>query len=156
MALLEIGQVARPHGLTGEVVVALVTNRLERLAAGSHLRAQLPGGEVRDLEVIASRPHQRRHLVRFVGYRDHAAAESLRGARLLGEEGEEGEDFFVHHLIGAELVDQHGKHHGPVLAVEANPASDLLVVATGYVPARFIVALEGGVVRVEIPEGLLD
>ena len=39
--LLEIGRVARPHGLLGEVVVALVTNRTERLASGAELVCRL-------------------------------------------------------------------------------------------------------------------
>jgi len=44
MALLEIGRVARPHGLSGEVVVELFTNRHERLHPGARfiVAAQVP------------------------------------------------------------------------------------------------------------------
>ncbi len=38
--LLEIGHVARPHGLRGEVVVELVTTVEDRLAPGSVLECQ--------------------------------------------------------------------------------------------------------------------
>lgn len=34
---LEVGRIVRPHGLAGQVVVELVTNRLERVAPGASL-----------------------------------------------------------------------------------------------------------------------
>ena len=39
MPLLEVGRVVKPHGLRGDVVVELVTNREERVAAGAVLRS---------------------------------------------------------------------------------------------------------------------
>jgi len=46
-----------------------------------------------------------------------------------------------------------------VEAVEANPASDLLVLDSGaLIPVRFVTSHDAaaGVVEVDIPEGLLD
>jgi len=70
--LLEVGRIARPHGLRGEVVVALVTNRTERLAPGTQLTcypAARPSSPLaaRTLEVRSSRPFQGRYLVEFEG-----------------------------------------------------------------------------------------
>jgi hypothetical protein len=47
---------------------------------------------------------------------------------------------------------------GTVEGVEANPASDLLVLDGGVlIPLRFVVASEPGVrITVEVPDGLLD
>ncbi len=47
---------------------------------------------------------------------------------------------------------------GTVESVEANPASDLLVLDGGaLIPLRFVVEHEPGVrVTVEVPDGLLD
>ena len=53
--LLEVGRIDRVHGVKGEVIVNLVTDRLERLSSGSRL--QTPQG---DLTVVKSRPHQHR------------------------------------------------------------------------------------------------
>jgi 16S rRNA processing protein RimM len=155
MALLEIGQVVRPHGLSGEVVVSLVTNRLERLEPGSLLVATATGREF-TLEVLSSRPHQRRYLVRFAGVNDHDAAEAIRGVVLHAEPLEDPEALFVHDLIGRELIDQHGISHGPVRTIQANPASDLLVVDDGYVPMRFVTEVRDGSVVVEVPDGLFE
>ena len=55
-----------------------------------------------------------------------------------------------------------GVDHGPVVAVQANPASDLLELDSGaLVPLRFVVGgvehdRDGRVVRVDPPDGLLD
>ena len=51
MALLDVGRIVKPHGMRGEVVVELVTNRTERLEPGSVLRAVLaaPGAMDRGL-----------------------------------------------------------------------------------------------------------
>ncbi|HVB06404.1 MAG TPA: ribosome maturation factor RimM [Acidimicrobiales bacterium] len=154
MALLEVGRIVRPHGLRGEVVVSLVTNRPDRLDAGSLLTASVPGEAARTLEVLTARPHQGRYLVCFAGIDDHDAAEALRGLVLSAEAVEDPDVLFVHDLIGAELVDQLGVSHGPVRSIEANPASDLLVVDDGYVPVRFVTGLAEGKVTVEVPEGL--
>jgi 16S rRNA processing protein RimM len=61
-------------------------------------------------------------------------------------------------VVGAELVDQHGRSHGRVRAVLDNPASDLLELEDGrLVPSVFIVDHQPGVrVTVEVPSGLLD
>ncbi len=53
--LLEVGTIARPHGLLGEVVVSLVTNRLERLARGAELTCQVPGAPGARVITVRSR-----------------------------------------------------------------------------------------------------
>jgi 16S rRNA processing protein RimM len=147
----------RPHGLRGEVVVELVTNRLERLAHGSRLVALVGAGEGRTLEVEGSRPHKGRHLVRFTGVERAEEAEALRGARLLAEPIVDPEAMFVHELIGCEVRDASGRHVGVVSSVEANPASDLLVLdGGGLVPLRFVTGRHPGVLVVDVPDGLLE
>jgi 16S rRNA processing protein RimM len=146
--------VARPHGLRGEVVVDLVTNRPEqRLAPGSLLATD--GG---DLEVTAARPHQGRWLVTFAGVTDRDGAERLRDVVLRGQPLEEDGTLWVHELVGAPVVDAAGVALGTVEAVEANPASDLLVLAgERLVPLTFVVDRRpDGTVVVDPPAGLLD
>ena len=151
-----MGRIARPHGLRGEVVVDLVSNRPERrLAPGSRL--SWSGGE---LEVVASRPHQGRWLVEFAGIADRNAAERIRGAVLSAPaiDDEDDDVLWVHELVGAEVVDTTGRSHGRVEAVEANPASDLLVLpGDRLVPLVFVVSRRpDGAVVVDPPAGLLD
>jgi 16S rRNA processing protein RimM len=151
--MLQIGHVARAHGLRGEVVVVLVTDRLERLAPGSVLES-----DGRSLRVTASRPHQRNHIVSFDGVSDRAAAEALRGATLRAPAIDDPDELWVHELIGAPVVTVDGNGVGLVDAVEANPASDVLVLDTGaLVPVAFVVEQrDDRTVVIDPPEGLFD
>jgi 16S rRNA processing protein RimM len=155
--LLEIGHVARPHGLRGEVVVDLLSTVEDRLAPGSAL-----DHDGRRLVVEASQalpgkasPRGGRWLVRFAGLATREEAERLVGATLRAEPLVGAEGLWVHELIGSEVVDQAGEARGKVAAVEANPASDLLVLDNGaLVPLRFVVSSEPGKLTVDAPAGL--
>ncbi|HJP16519.1 MAG TPA: ribosome maturation factor RimM [Acidimicrobiales bacterium] len=151
--LLEVGRIDRAHGVKGEVIVSLVTDRIERLSEGSKL--QTPNG---DLTVQTSRPHQHRHLVSFAEIKGRESAEKWRGVTLLAEpiEDPDDESLWVHELIGAEVVDQYGVSHGSVTAVLSNPASDLLELEDGtLVPLTFAVDIQPKIlISVVVPAGL--
>lgn len=144
----------KPHGVRGEVVVDLVSNRPDlRLAPGSVLST-----DAGPLEVLSSRPHQGRWIVVFAGVEDRTGAEALRGTVLSAEPAADDDTLWVHELIGARVVDVGGGEHGPVVAVEANPASDLLVLpGDRLVPLTFVVERRpDGTVVIDPPPGLLD
>jgi 16S rRNA processing protein RimM len=158
--LLEVGRVVRPHGLRGEVVVELVTSLPERLAPGSTLARPDGGALVVDsAQLVPGRqgPLGGRWLVRFAGVDDRSASEALSGAVLLAEPVEGADGLWVHELIGARVVELSGRPRGTVVSVEANPASDLLVLDSGaLVPLRFVVSSAAGEVVVDVPEGLFE
>jgi 16S rRNA processing protein RimM len=157
--LLEIGRVDRSQGLRGEVVVNLVTNRTERLDPGTHLVASSQDGRRRDLVVATSRPHGHRHVVQFETISTREQSDALHGWLLLAAPlpDEDPDDLYVHGLIGSRVVDTAGTLIGTITSVEANPASDLLVVdGKWYVPARFVVGRSEGEVVVDPPEGLFE
>jgi 16S rRNA processing protein RimM len=131
----------------------LTTDRLERVRPGAELFA----GE-RRLVVEASRSHRDSHIVRFAGVVGRDAAEAMRGEVLSAEPLDAPGVLWVHELIGASVVDRAGSPLGTVGAVEANPASDLLVLeGGGLIPLAFVVAgPDEGVVVVDPPPGLLD
>jgi 16S rRNA processing protein RimM len=153
-ARLEVGRIGRAHALRGEVVVTPVTNVAARFAAGSTLWV-----DGRPRVVASSRPSQHRFIIRFVGVDDRNAAELLRNKVVEAEpltDAPDGE-LWVHELIGSEVHDRAGTVLGSVVAVEANPAHDLLVLDGGaLVPMVFVVSSADGVVVVDPPDGLLD
>ncbi len=152
-ARLEVGRVGRAHGLRGEVAVLLSTERDERVAPGAVL-----GTGDRDLVVASSRRHQQRWLVRFEGIDDRDGAEALQGEKLFAEPIDSAADeLWVHELIGATVQDPAGTTLGTVIALEANPASDLLVLdGDRLLPLVFLVSHEPGLVVVDPPAGLWD
>lgn len=164
----------RPHGLRGEVVVELVTNRPERVSPGADLHAgdrpgaastatTRPAAVPAVLHVEASRPvpgagrRGDRWIVRFAGVTGREGAESLRDTPLSAAPLDEDGALWVHELIGALVADTDGHPLGVVAAVQANPASDLLVLDGGeLIPLRFITARSAGRLTVDLPPGLLD
>ena len=74
---LEIARLGRPHGLRGELMVSLTTDRSERVAVGSRWWV---ADEERTVE--AARPHQGRFLVKLSGVDDRNAATALTGVRV--------------------------------------------------------------------------
>jgi 16S rRNA processing protein RimM len=152
MALLEVGRIVKPHGLRGEVIVQMVSDRPERLAAGGVFEAA-----GRRLEVIASRPHQGRHIVQFAGVDDRDGAEALRGIVLEAEALDAPDELWVHELIGSRCVEVDGTERGLVVSVIDNPAADLLELDSGaLVPVSFVVTHHAGVVTIDPPPGLFE
>ncbi len=152
--MLQVAQVVKPHGLRGDVVVSLSTNRTERLAPGSVLSTE----DGRPMRVVRSTPHGNRFIVTFEGLSGIDDAEGLRGTELFAPPLADPDELWVHELIGAEVVDADGTVLGTVESVQENPASDLLVLQDGgLIPLRFVVSNDPGVrVTVEVPDGLLD
>jgi 16S rRNA processing protein RimM len=152
--LLKIGRVTKAHGLRGEVVVQLWTDLTERLDPGSVLTT--PRGT---LTVEVARPFQDRWIVQFEGIVDRSQAERMRGIELEAPAIDVPGKLWVHELVGVTVFDIDGTELGSVTAVEANPASDLLVLeGGGLIPLNFVTESDvaAGRLVVDIPEGLLD
>src|SRR3954468_815755 len=98
--LLEVGRITKPHGIRGEVVVALTTDRTERLAVGAVLQTASRG----PLTVEASRPHQQSWIVACAGVHTRNDAEALHGTVLLAAAIEDEGTVWVHELIGASVT----------------------------------------------------
>jgi 16S rRNA processing protein RimM len=110
-----------------------------------------------ELLVVESRPHQGRWLVCFAGCEGVEDAESLRGVVLRAESIDDADELWVHAAIGAEVLTVGGERAGECVAVQANPAADLLVLDSGaLVPVVFVTAHEPGRITIDPPEGLLD
>ena len=155
--LLEVGRIAKAHGIRGEVIVELTTDRTERIEPGTVLSTKAG----RELRIVHSTPHHHRWIVAFDGLTDRSTAEQLHGQALFAEPLDDPDALFVHDLIGSTVVDAAtGDELGTVASVEANPASDLLVLEGSgtLIPVRFITDRDATArrVSVDVPEGLLD
>ncbi len=152
MTLLEVGRVAKAHGLRGEVIVSLSTDRTERLDPGTVLSS-----DVGDLTVVTAQPHQHRFIVQFDGVYSREAAEALHGVVLRAEPLDDPDALFVHELIGMRVLDTAGVELGVVESIEQNPASNLLVLESGgLIPLRFLVERRDDALVVDPPAGILD
>jgi 16S rRNA processing protein RimM len=153
--LLEVGRITKPHGLRGEVLVLLSSDRTSRVDPGSVLFTDRG-----TLTVAASRPHQDRWIVSFDEITDRSEAEAWRGVVLQGQvldvdDLDDGD--WVHELVGCRVELADGTTVGEVEAVQANPAADLLVLDSGaLVPMVFVTDRSDGRIVIDPPEGLLE
>jgi len=150
---LEVGRIVKSHGLRGQVIVDLWSDRTERLDVGSVLDTTRG-----PLTVVSAHRHQERWLVSFAGVSTREGADAMRGVVLSAEPLEDDDTIWIHELFDAEVFDQQGIRLGQVTDVEANPASDLLVLDNGHlIPLTFVVDITPNErIDVDIPEGLLE
>ena len=152
---LEVGRIIKAHGLKGQVIVDLWTDRRERLMAGVELTT--PKGV---LTVRSAAAHQERFLVWFEEINSREEADAARGTILSAPKLDvDDEDvIWIDELFGARVVDAQGIERGVVVDVEANPASDLLVLDSGaLIPLTFVTAVvANALIEVDVPDGLFE
>jgi 16S rRNA processing protein RimM len=159
--LVEVGRVLKPHGLRGQVLVDLITDRDERVGPGARLRSDagpLVVATARRRPKRAGHTPHNQWVVAFEGYDGLDAVEGLRGLVLRAEPIDDPDELWVDDLVGAEVVlGATGAPVGTCVAVVANPASDLLELDGGaLVPVVFVTEHGPGRVVIDPPDGLFD
>ena len=159
---LVVGRIARPHGVRGEVSVAVHTDEPERRFAVGSVLATDPA-EAGPLTVATVRWHTGRLLIGFDGIADRDQAEGLRGVWLTldsaqAESSDDPDEFHDHELIGLAVVTVSGEPVGRVTDVR-HFGQDLLVIEpAGRAGAEPAAAGPAGPVRPgqsAQPDGLL-
>ena len=155
--LVEIGTLARPHGIRGEIRVNYYADSLELLR-----------GDVVYLQ--AGRMHQGTPLIRFVEAPDRTAAEFLRGQTLLIPESAlpelDEDEVYLHDMLGLSVVlDATGQKLGVLDHVLFHGEQELWSILTPegkeiLLPAvpEFVadIDLDTEIIRITPPEGLLE
>ncbi|MDQ3155879.1 MAG: ribosome maturation factor RimM [Actinomycetota bacterium] len=149
-----IGRIGRAHGIRGELNVDIRTDEPERrFAPGSSV--VYDGGT---LTITSARHHSGRLVVRFKGFDDRNAAETLHGKILevevdTDELPEDPEEFYDHQLIGLEAR-AGDRVIGKVTQVIHMPEQDTLAIASesGEILVPFVLDL---VPEVDVREGFL-
>ena len=152
-----VGVIGRTHGVRGEVTVDLRTDEPDlRFAPGRRLRAEDTG---REFTVASVRDHAGRLLVTFEELTDRAAAEALRGTRLVAdvsasERPAGAGEFYDRQLVGLRVLTVGGSEVGQVGAVLHLPQQDVLEIET-RAGARLVPFVEALVPVVDLEHGSL-
>ncbi len=130
-SLIEIGRVARAHGVRGEVRVALHWEHSDSLSRVDEVVLTAKGKTIGTFEVRAARHADRAVLLSLAGVDDRDRAEQLRGAVVsVAREAlpplEDGE-YYLCDLVGASVTSPNGPV-GEVVEVRVHPSVDTLVV----------------------------
>jgi 16S rRNA processing protein RimM len=128
-AFLAVGKVRRPHGVTGDVLVEIVTDFPERLQPKVMVYA---GEDQTPLIINRKRPHSNGLLLGFEGYSTPEQVGRFRNQILYikstdAEELPEGEYYF-HQLVGLSVLDENGELLGEVTEIIETGANDVYVV----------------------------
>ncbi|HTR55160.1 MAG TPA: ribosome maturation factor RimM [Kofleriaceae bacterium] len=159
-ARVEIGGVARAHGIRGEVVI--VTHDPDSETLGEVTRIYV-GGVARD--IVAARDTQRGWLVQLAGVVTRTEAEALRGQVVEVDRADlalAADDVLLADLVGCAVRRADGSPWGTIAAVHAGAMQDLLVIHDGDVERMLPVVdafvraidLEARVITVDPPEDL--
>ena len=168
---LAVGTVRKPHGVKGELQVALDTDRASKVfRKGGELRVGDPSGSPtqRVVTVVKSRPFKDGLLVQLEECGDRDAADGLRGATLLiplEDAVPAGADEVPYHLLVGSAVLVGDEPIGKVREILETGGAELLVIDRPGAPDALVPFVKEMVVRidaerrevvVEPPEGLLD
>lgn len=159
-ARIEIGGIARAHGIKGEVVVITHDPDSDTL---DHVETVWVGGEER--RIAQARPTHRGWLIAFEGIATRNDAERLQGLPVEVARDAldlDDDDVLLHDLIGCRVVTVADAPWGEVAAVEPGEMQDLLVIHDGDVERLlplvdvFVTSidLEASTITVDPPEGL--
>ena len=167
--LVEIGTLARPHGIRGEIRVNYYADSLE-LLRGDVVYLQAGNKPPRKMEIDTVRMHQGTPLIRFVEAPDRTAAEFLRGQTLLIPESAlpelDEDEVYLHDMLGLSVVlDATGQKLGVLDHVLFHGEQEFwsILMPEGkeiLLPAvpEFVadIDLDTEIIRITPPEGLLE
>jgi len=143
-----IGEIVSPFGRRGEVKVRPETDSPERFDELEEVCVGRGKAGGRVFEIEAVRHHKRAVLIKFAGIDDISAAETLRGSEVRIRESEvaplEEDEYYVHDIIGLDVVTTEGESLGKVREIVRSPANDVYVTERAMIPAvkEFVVSID--------------
>lgn len=127
---LVVGQIAKPHGVRGDVRVVLHTDLPERFNWLDEI--YIGDKDPQPVPIEYSRFHKAWVLLKFEGYDDRDAVEALRGQLLQVREDQaiplEEDEYFLFELIGLHVISDNGDHLGELVEVIETGANNVFVV----------------------------
>lgn len=154
-----LAEVARPHGIAGELRLKVYNADSDLLERRPPLRLRFPDGTERDGALRTVRAANKALLVTLDGVGDRNAAEAMRGvvlcvARDLFPPLEEGE-FYACDVEGARAVLSTGEEIGRVAELRSYPTCDVLVVERAGATSLEVPLVESYIASVDAEQGVV-
>jgi 16S rRNA processing protein RimM len=131
-AWVPLGEVARPHGVRGEVRVQPYNRDSDLLLALEEVLVRFPEGDEQEVSIDSARRTNDAILVKLHSVDDRDRAAELRGAELCARRGDfpalEPGEFYACDVEGARVVAPTGDELGRVTELRTYPTVDVLVV----------------------------
>jgi 16S rRNA processing protein RimM len=125
-----IGYILKPHGIKGEVKVNPITPYPERFNQLDSVYLKNDTAQTYSIQKV--RISNRFVFLKFAEINSRSEAELLRDCEILIEEDKliqlKADEFFVHDLIGCEVVSESGERIGEIIEVMQVTSNDIYVV----------------------------
>lgn len=154
---LAIGFLRRPHGITGEMIMDILTDFPERIHQGKTVYV---GEDHEPLQIDSLRGHDRAMLIHFAGIQTPEEAGRLRNKNVFTMASElpqlpEGE-YYHHQLVGLMAVDENGNHLGTLSEILETGANDVYVIKTSSGGEILLPAIEDVILKVNLDQGTIS
>jgi 16S rRNA processing protein RimM len=158
--LVAVAEVARPHGIAGELRLKVYNLDSDLLLRRPPVLLCLPDGTEREATLTAAREVDKALLVRLDGIADRDAAEALRGAAVCVPRAslpppDEGE-FYAWDVEGAQAVLTSGEPVGRITELSSYPTCDVLVVARANGERLEVPLIDAYVASVDAERGVVE
>jgi 16S rRNA processing protein RimM len=166
--LLAIGSIVKAFGIKGELIVRPLTDMPERFASLKTVRVGRTPEDIAVMHITRAVIEPRGIRLRIRGINDRTAAEQLVGQLLFIDNRQRLRlpkgTFFVHEVVGLQVIDEEGRDLGSVREVLKYPAHDVYVV--GHTPHDILIPavkefirridVATGTMRVKVIEGMIE
>ena len=130
-----VGEIVSPFGRVGEVKVRLDTDFPDRFARLKQVCLRWPSGDARIVDVEKARLHKGQILLKIRGMESIDDAETLRNTLVQIKPDDAvrlpANEYYIHDLLGCEVVTAEGRILGPLTDVLRGTANDVYVIGKG-------------------------
>lgn len=148
---LAVGRLRRSHGISGEMIMDVLTDFPERLQPGKTVYV----GDAREpVRIAGIRGHDRAMIIHLQGLDSPEAAARFRNAMLFVKSTElpklpEGE-YYHHQLLGLKVLDEAGQEVGQLTDILETGANDVYLVKTPEGKEVLLPAVEDVIIEVNL------
>ncbi len=148
---IAVGRIRRPHGLSGEVLVEILTDFPERIVPGMLLYV----GENRSTMYIkTSRPHHKGLLLSFEGITDPVQAGAYRNQMLCVFADDRPElpdgEYYHHQLLGLQVITDQGQMLGVLADILQTGSNDVYIVRSDAGADILLPAIDSVMLNVDL------
>ena len=145
-----IGEVARPHGIHGELKVYLFSGQPENFKQYKKIIMRQPaGGTPETYHVLKCREQGKQLIVRLQGVETREAAEALQGSGIWLNRDDfpelDPQEYYWHQLQGLQVETENGRALGRVARLFNTTAHDIMVVSGAG--QEYMIPVRGDIIR---------
>ncbi len=151
---LVVGRLRRPHGVSGEILMDVITDFPERMRSGMTVYV---GENLLPLQIRKCRPHDKNLLLAFKEILDRDAVGALRNKLLYVRADDipalpEG-DYYHHQILGLRVYSEDGEFLGTVVDILETGANDVCIVRPSEGSDFLMPVIDSIVLKIDLDQG---